>query len=354
MVEGIDDSILYDLVIVGGGYAGAWLSYFAARECPDWNVLLLDRKNLGSGASYYSADLDFPNNATPTHKRLSSESRALIAAAQAGIPDLPIAGLPAFAIGDTDTQLAQLAESEGGVPVEEEMYVSGFRFRKAYQWQRKGVRAQRAVDKTTISKLMGQAMQNTSVFVNHQTEVTNIMAGPAGNEVFYSNKSVQARYVITAVGPWILQAPWINEDIHAAVRIKKVVAFELRLPPAPDDTLIYMVNEGAFLLPQPEAGQWLFSITSTEWDCRPVTGELKISADDRATAQRILGKYVPELLPFLSDGRVFCDAYPVCGHPGVFKLNEEGTHLFAGGGSGSGFRLSPAIAYEAIQTIKNR
>lgn len=346
-------STAYDLVIIGGGYTGAWLSYYTAKECPHRQVLTVDSAAFGSGAARFSADLDFPNNPTKDHRYLSQTSRRLLQQALRDMPQLPLMPVKAVAVGSNPKALEQL---EGQVLVShtETLTVSGHAFLQNYQWQYSGITAQRATDKTMISRLMEKA-KTYSRDIDFRTgvSVSDVKRCNGFYEVQLNGQSVKSRQVVTAIGPWAAAAPWVQRQGMLMPRVKKVVAFLLPLQPAPDDSLIYMMDEGAFLLPQPESGRWLFSITSSEWDCTPEAGKLGISADDHRLAAAMLEKYAPSLLPYLSEGLVFCDAYSPARCPVVHPLSADGSHLLAGAASGSGFRLSPAIAYETLQLLKN-
>ena len=51
---------------------------------------------------------------------------------------------------------------------------------------------------------------------------------------------------------------------------------------------------------------------------------------------------------------MFCDAYGPAGEPVVRALDPSGRIVFAGAAGGSGYRLGPAIAAEAVDLLAHR
>jgi glycine/D-amino acid oxidase-like deaminating enzyme len=121
--------------------------------------------------------------------------------------------------------------------------------------------------------------------------------------------------------------------------------------PAPDAPVIYFAAEDAFLLPLHDDRKLLLSFTSQEWDCPAEISRLRIDADDRALALSILNRYSPALADHCSGGRVFCDAYTQDQAPFVARISTSHSQVVAGACSGSGVRLAPAIALEALELL---
>jgi glycine/D-amino acid oxidase-like deaminating enzyme len=76
-----------------------------------------------------------------------------------------------------------------------------------------------------------------------------------------------------------------------------------------------------------------------------------VSAADISAARDCLRRYSPALAGACRAGRVFCDAYSPDREPVVRALDETGRIVFAGAANGSGYRLAPAIASEAVDLL---
>lgn len=361
MVEGLTKAAVsdkYDLVIIGGGYVGAWLGYYSSKYYPQWSTLIIDKDKFGSGVSYYGADLDFPNNKTAEHKALSLESRSLINEALTTITDLPFSRSFAYVVTSMASSIEELSryfgESKFTVTGSNSISMSNYKLRiNKAELILDNVDIVRAFDKTAIQKLLAAAKENNpNIHFREKEEVVAVSNEKNKREVILRNGSIKAERIISAIGPWSVDASWLKE-IEIKIRVKKVVAFHLTIKPRQDDKVIYMLNNDAFFMPQPESERWLLSISSKEWDCKPDAGNLTISREDIEIAKTILNKYIPDTLPRLSEGSVFCDAYSDQRCPVVVPLSNDNNFLFVGGCSGSGFRLSPAIAHRAIRMLAN-
>ena len=355
MVESLIHTTDFDLVIIGGGYLGAWSAYFAAKLQPEWKVLIVDKSAFASGASLYGADLDFANNATEEKLRLSNLSRALFEQVKTEIPEFPIHEIEAFAIGTKDQVHSNSLEKFNGARIlknKKTFQVSGNRFEiQADQLVCGPLRAFRANNKNLIKKLF-QAVKESTVdlrFLEH-CEVKKVSFQDGKNNILLEDgKVIHTHFVISAVGPWSLQIPWkTNFDLDW--RVKKIIAFDLLTPPQENAELLYLLDDDAFLMPMPEEKKWLLSTSSQEWDCQP-NEQLEITAAELEQAKKLLEKYAPQLVQYLEKGRVFCDSYSTHKFPAVLFAKETNTQVLLGGCSGSGFRLAPSIAKEAIEKL---
>lgn len=95
--------------------------------------------------------------------------------------------------------------------------------------------------------------------------------------------------------------------------------------------------------------EWLYSFTSQEWDCAPEVSRLTITQKDRDLALSILNRYCPSFVRDCHGGRVFCDAYSQDRAPLVAQVPGMTNFVVAGAGSGSGYRLAPAIGIKALE-----
>jgi glycine/D-amino acid oxidase-like deaminating enzyme len=167
-------------------------------------------------------------------------------------------------------------------------------------------------------------------------------------------RTIDARRVLIAIGPWLTDGVGGSLAKALGVRTKKVAALHVLRRPAPDSPVFYFFDEDAFLLPAADRGEWILSFTSREWDCEPDISKLYIRPEERESALAILQRYCPSLAPdCLGGGRVFCDAYTKDWAPLIQDDPELPGCAIAGGCSGAGFRLAPAIGAEALRKITN-
>jgi D-arginine dehydrogenase len=166
-----------------------------------------------------------------------------------------------------------------------------------------------------------------------------------------TGETIIADQVVLAPGPWLAAPAWRELVAPLGLRVKKVVALHIEQRPSPADEVVVFDDEDAFLLPVASRGHWLFSYTCTEWDVDPDALTEGVSASNLGAARDCLRRYSPSLAQACRSGRVFCDAYSRSGEPVVQALDETGRIVFAGAANGSGYRLAPAIAAQAIDLL---
>ncbi|GAA3627176.1 FAD-dependent oxidoreductase [Flavivirga jejuensis] len=346
----------FDLIIIGGGYVGAWCAFLGANMFSEWKIAVIDKSKMGSGASYFGADLDFPNNLTDEIKKMSALSRVHFNNITSEILDFPSVRLEAYAIGKPDSfnknrfekklrqsnsSCNQLNISKKKVQLQKEQEIHG------------PIECYRAIDKSSISKLLlASQYQGRNVEIIEHSEVINVKYDREcllNNILLADGREFSSRFVITSIGPWSLQIPWIKK-FKVDWKIKKIICFYIDIFPNRKDSVLYFLDEDSFLMPMLEQKKWLFSVSSEEWNCSPKE-PLKITEDELDRAIAILNKYVPNMIPYLSKGRVFCDTYSSKRQPITVAEFRNPTHLIAGGCGGSGYRLAPALAEKTINTL---
>jgi D-arginine dehydrogenase len=167
-----------------------------------------------------------------------------------------------------------------------------------------------------------------------------------------SGEQLRADQVVLAPGPWLAEPAWAGLVAPLNLRVKKIVAMHLERPPGPDDELLIFDAEDAFLLPVIHRGHWLLSYTRLEWDVDPDGSAEGLAPGDVEAARATLRPYSPELADACVSGRVCCDAYSQNHEPVVTTLGgTDGRVIFAGAANGSGYRLGPAIASEAVNLL---
>jgi glycine/D-amino acid oxidase-like deaminating enzyme len=165
-----------------------------------------------------------------------------------------------------------------------------------------------------------------------------------------TGQRVRARHVVLATGPWLAEDPG-QARVGWGLRVKKVAALHLARRPRPDDPVVVFWDEDAFLLPLPDRGVTLFSFYCPTWDVRPDSGSLVIDRADLDAALAVLAARSPSLAGARAGGRAFCDGYLPSRLPEIAEDPGRPGLVLAGGCSGSGFRLAPALAELALSTL---
>lgn len=351
---------MFDLIIIGAGIIGASAAYFAAQHMPSWNILLLDRSMIGTGATQYSVGLDFPYGRTPLQKRLSQESNEAYLQLKALMPELPIRSLPFFGVVSRE-HLSQVLSKFTLEDVHRAGEDEFQRLLRVYPDLRlggeqvllTGCRASYGFAAQIAQALVAQFRREAGAQCWEGVEVESLeRAGERFALHTMDGRTLHGRRVLLATGPWSLRGPGAEFARAAGVRIKKVAALHIaRVPARQQEPMIYFFDEDAFLLPIHERGEWVFSFTSQEWDCAPEISALKINAEERASALSVLARYCPSFVEDCSGGRVFCDAYSQDRGPLVARVPEMNDFIMAGACSGAGYRLAPGMAREALRHL---
>jgi D-arginine dehydrogenase len=348
-------SKLFDLTIVGGGIVGTVAAYLAHRHRPDWRVLVLERHLVGQGATRASAGFDLPFEGTDRKRRMAAQSREIFQELRETVPGVRIFEHPLFLVGTRDNvERMRSGLSPGLVDAAPNETESLRKIFSGLRWDEDQVllRAGRGLwsDASGVTDaLMAQLAKCADLTLWEGTEVRRI--DRLGDEVRLSlgdGREILSRRALVATGPWLLAGPGGEAASDAGARLKKVVALHVAVQPPPGAPIVLFLDDDAFLLPTIERGRWLFSFTSQEWDCTPDASRLRISAEDRESALGVLQRYVPGWVDRCNSGQLFCDAYTPDRDPLVTTLPDSPSVVIAGGASGSGYRLAPGIAHEAL------
>jgi glycine/D-amino acid oxidase-like deaminating enzyme len=359
--ENDPSSSSHDLIVVGSGIVGAMTALFALQRHPTWRVLVVDRSMIGCGSTMYSAYMDFPYGPGPDKRAMAERSAQLYQQLRAqrslAIRDLAMIGI--CAPERLEAVSHGLVGSPPGQPWSEanramlKRAIVGFT-PPVGTVGITGLQAAVCTDQMLPETILRGLAADGRCMCLEGVEVSNVTrgAGQAGLEVrTRDGRRFDAARVALCLGPWLPGALQGIARATVPVRVKKVVALHIPIAPPLDAPLIYLFDDEAFLLPQPEKCRWLFSFRSEEWDCLPEVSSLQISTSDWARATSILRRYLPTGAGLELGGRVFCDAYTATGEPLVQLLPELPGCVVAGAGSGSGFRLAPAIAERAVALL---
>jgi glycine/D-amino acid oxidase-like deaminating enzyme len=345
-----------DLAIIGAGILGASAAYLVNRLKPEWRIVLIDRSLAGQGATQHSVGLCLPYGHTELNQRLAVFSSVLFEQIRLEIPDLPLYSIPIYTINRRENAARLIScftdkSCRIGDRADEAV------LRRSYpdlvlskdEVVLAGCDASYGFPQSITSLMISRLKQNETFSCWEGTEIKDVVPQGKGFSLLAADgRQFDTDRVLSATGPWLLHGPGKETVRNAAVRIKKVAALHVEKRPPADAPVLYFFDHDAFLLPVRQQQRWLYSFRSNEWDCAPEISRLGISAGDRILALGILQKYCPSLVQHCNGGRVFCDAYGVDRRPLFSRACGLKNWVLAGAGAGSGFRLAPGIAREAL------
>jgi glycine/D-amino acid oxidase-like deaminating enzyme len=342
------------IAVLGAGIIGCLAARELAAQAPGVPVTVLDRDGVGAGASRRSAGLHLPRGSSDRTRRMSAYSHAYYADLKRGQPGLPIHPVGAVVvtspgdggelIGRYLPQAAPVAVST--VPAEAVVLPDGAR-----AWR---IAGGHYCDVYRLTQALALQLRPQVNFLEG-VAVTGLVPGSGGVAVQCGTGArLAADRVILAPGPWLAAPAWRDLVTPLGLRVKRVVALHIEQQPGPGDDAILFDSDDAFLLPLAHRGHWLFSYSCREWDVDPDGPATGVTAAHLGAARECLRRYSPALADACRGGQVFCDAYSADGEPVVRPLDPDGRIVFAGAAGGSGYRLGPAIAADAVDLLTHR
>jgi D-hydroxyproline dehydrogenase subunit beta len=350
---------MFDLAIIGAGIVGAATAYQASTEHRDWRVVVLEKSMVGNGATRHSLALDLPFGRTPRQKWMAEESVSFFRELKAREPHFPVHQISfALVIQSQDIERlsvsfidSRLHPADAQEQDQIEACYPGLFVPENYRILM-GTNARYGIPQSAASNLIRSACAAGQVECWEGTEIAEARHQKQRYLLSAADgRTILARRVVVATGPWIVNGPWAELSRQQHIRTKKVAALQVDCCPRENTPVLYFVDEDAFLLPAREASRFWFSFTSTDWDCDPQSANLRVNANDRFLALSILNRYGLALAQHCNGARVFCDAYSPDRAPLVSAMSFAPDCVVAGAGSGSGFRLAPSIAATAIRLL---
>ncbi|MFD0883331.1 NAD(P)/FAD-dependent oxidoreductase [Streptosporangium algeriense] len=349
-----------DIAIVGAGVIGCLTAYEVGRRHPDWDIVVLERHAVGSGATAWSAGARFPMAATPEHRRLATES---------------------------DDVFAELAETPAGdfirpvpmVYVTERDHLDDLRARMLLPLREVSPAERDCVEKI----LVDMVVRPGEILVTHDAPGFVVSARPLAEAVLTlcvargrtelhigqtvtridrndaglyrldtEEGSWHAKRVVLATGPWALPEIGRSQphDFPVKGRTKRVAALHTRLPVASNDPMVYFTEDDLFVLPT-SRGAALVSFFRDEWDSNPEELDGRPDSLDLTLGTEVLASRSQTAADHVIGGRTFCDLYLPQRLPAVMESPGSPGVVAVLGGSGSGVRLGPALAAQAVRQV---
>ncbi|RSS49935.1 FAD-binding oxidoreductase [Streptomyces sp. WAC07061] len=348
----------FDLAVVGAGAVGSLTAYYAVRRDPGRRVAVITHAGRGAGATRLSAGFDTPTGHNPAQRALAARSTALFAELAAALGDA----------GRAPVDVRWLVARENAAALDATM-ADGGRTRPVTAEQRSllertfpglahgdaevllaSAPMTAGQPQWLADRLLDEVLGRPGNTLLEGFRVTGVRRTDGRLELAAADGSrITADQAVLAPGPWALDGPLAAAARARGARVKKVVAFHVMAPPPPGAPALVLEDADAFLLPHHPGGHWILSITSPDWDRGP-DGPLAIDARDRELARTLLARHVPGFLPHLLGGRVFSDCFTP-GHLPVVDTAGDDDVVMAIGGSGSGYRLAPAMAEDALNLL---
>ncbi|GHF48557.1 hypothetical protein GCM10010218_32550 [Streptomyces mashuensis] len=352
---------VFDLAVVGTGVIGATAVALALARAPGAAVAAVSAGPLHHGATARSAALDIPAGHTPGRRRLARRALELRPLLAAVAPALGAAAPPSYWLMPARMVPAVGEELVGdrltpcdAADEERLRGVFGPRLGGPDDVLLRSGPARVSDPRAVVGQLLRPLRENPRHALVRDFPVRDITPyGTAGHRlVARDGSTLTARRVLAAPGAWVLHGPFAVTARRYGARTKKVVAFHLRTrhPASGVAPLLNLEEHEAFLLPR-APGQWLLSVTSAGWDCPPDPAGLAPDAADTALARAVLATAVPEFRAGITGCRVAADVYLPDRSPLVAPLDDLAGAVLATGGAGSGFRLAPAVAEQALDLL---
>jgi glycine/D-amino acid oxidase-like deaminating enzyme len=338
------------IAVVGAGIIGCLVAHEALAANPSAQITLIERDLAGLGASQRSAGVHFPVGRTERVRSMSLYSQRYYATLASRDADVPIFPLDFYAVSApaAASELRQRFVAPGEFQdAPDRHWVTGWP-KGLLVWSVPGCHY---ADVGALVRLIARQLRDR-VTLLEGLAVESIAERRGGVDLrLTTGDKLSAEKLIIAPGPWVNARGWRELTRPLGVRVKKIVAMHFDYPMEELNAAILFPEVDAFIVPLRNRGHWLYSYTCDEWDVSPDDGPLGLSDRNVKSARDILHRYAPDLVPLVRSGRVFCDAYSPSSEPLVTVIGESGNVIFAGAANGSGYRLAPGIANEAVRLL---
>jgi D-arginine dehydrogenase len=348
--------MIADLAIVGSGIMGSFVAYEAGCLRPDWDIVVLDKGAVAGGTTTWSAGVSFPITPTQEHRELARLSAERFAGLSQGCGGAFIRPVPMVYVLGRD-RIASFQE-QVQVPLRPLSGVGQARIREmlpdvvvgpdeefvTHDGDGFAVRARPLAD-----YLLADLITRGCLRVETGQHVSEVSQDRDGYRLTTGTVEWQARRVVFATGPWPLPSGLVLPSEPRA-RVKQVTALQVRLPVRVRDPLVYFIDDDLFVLPM-AAGSALVSFRSDVWDTTPDAMDGRLDEPDRRHGSAVLASRSAIAASAVTGGRAFCDLYTPQRLPQVRTAPGLPGLAVVLGGSGSGVRLAPGLAAQAVRAL---
>ena len=339
-----------NVIIIGGGIVGVMIAKFLSEFQHKFAVTVVDSGLIGSGASSISVGAHFPTGSVEKTRNMSTFSEQYYIELKNKCPSIPIRPIDLYAcclendVSEFEQRLINRV-SLGTHKPNLDFLVDWPDDRKYWHLPGSNISDVSGLCRSLIFSILDR------VKVLEGVQVTDLKLRSDDVKLKVSTgETLTAARVILAPGPWVGSNVWADFTQDLGVRTKKIVAFHLDdLKPTAKAAVLFP-KEDAFIL-RSINGYWIFSYTCQEWDVVPDRHVLKVTKRNISEATEVLQTCIGENSIKLRSGRAFCDSYTKTGCPVVSRVSGSGRLFYAGGSSGSGYRLAPAIAENVSKLV---
>jgi glycine/D-amino acid oxidase-like deaminating enzyme len=174
--------------------------------------------------------------------------------------------------------------------------------------------------------------------------VTRATSRPAECRLSLSDgREVDTRLAVLATGASLLQPP-SPPSFSQRLRTKRIAALHLKCDAWSPAPVVVFSADDTFLMGDPERNRYVFSFTSPHWDSTARPDQEGLTEQERDIGLAALARRAPAQVERYAGARCSSDAYTPSGVPEVLFDVAHPCIMGAGGGSGSGIRMAPALA----------
>jgi glycine/D-amino acid oxidase-like deaminating enzyme len=338
------------VIVIGGGVIGLTAAVALLEAAPDVSVRVLERAEVGDGASRYAGALDIPYFWSPLHRRLVEVSWAWHDAhpAEAAAYRRPVP-MAWFAEPDDDLPSRVATPLSIGMPGAPSDW-------RGPDGTRRLDGPSFVIDSAGWCRALARdlAWSGRGEVVEHEAVIA-LEEGPATTTVFCADGTAhEAAHVVMALGAWL---PSWNERARAwaaarGLRTKRVFGFDIEItPPVSRPLAVGWPSADIYFHPAPASHGYRLSLRHDEWDAHP---------DEPAAMPRIAleraGWFLDDLVGAgrwsITGHRIFVDNYTPELAPVVTRCADLGARVtVATGTHGSGVRLAPGIGDLVARTV---
>lgn len=341
------------VLIIGGGVLGLTSAVRLLQCDPEATVTIVDRADIGGGASRYAGAIDIPYFFTEPHRELVAFSWDWYAAYPPAARHrlaVPISWCVATAAEEVELQahvLEGLDKNDSQWPLPTSLLGAKRLSGRAFVIQ-SGPLCNALADQITQSG-RAQIVEHSPIGAI-RVENSVVQAVSAAGDLFIGSRA------IVCIGPWLPN--WIEPFATLArvkgIRNKSVFGVQIEVDvPEPIWRSVGWIAGGIFFLPYGRTGKYFMSIQHDVWNVVP-EAPLPLLREVEERVGRFLESMIHPHPWRIAKPSIFVDTYTCPYFPVIERLSElNGRVVVVTGSHGSGVRLAPALANRAVSLCLN-